>query len=63
MNVLLLGILDQGKGHLLIHETSTEDVSFSRGSEVITNMGAVVEALYGRAKNIISHKAVTVTAV
>lgn len=53
-----VGILDQGKGHLLIHETSTEDISFSKGGEIITNMGSVVEALYGRAKNIISQKSV-----
>jgi hypothetical protein len=55
--------LDQGKGHLLIHETSSEDLSFTKGSEIITNMGSVVEALYGRAKNIISQKAVTTAAV
>ena len=56
--VVYIGILDQGKGHLLIHETSTEDISFSKGGEIITNMGSVVEALYGRAKNIISQKSV-----
>ena len=70
-NILLLliifeyfvGILDQGRGQLLIHEKSSEDVSFTKGSEIITNMGAVVEALYGRAKNIIAHKAVSSVAV
>jgi hypothetical protein len=60
---LFEGILDQGKGHLLIHETSSEDLSFTKGSEIITNMGSVVEALYGRAKNIISQKAATTAAV
>lgn len=55
--------MDQGKGHLLIHETSSEDLSFTKGSEIITNMGSVVEALYGRAKNIISQKAATTAAV
>ena len=47
----------------MIHEKSSEDVSFTKGSEIITNMGAVVEALYGRAKNIIAHKAVSTVAV
>ena len=56
-----IGILDQGRGHLLIHETTSEDVSFTKGSEIITNMGSVVEALYGRAKNIITQKAIATT--
>ena len=60
---MLAGILDQGKGHLLIHEPSSEDVSFSKGAEIITNMGSVVDALYGRAKNIITLKATTTVAV
>ena len=61
--LIFVGILDQGRGQLLIHEKSSEDVSFTKGSEIITNMGAVVEALYGRAKNIIAHKAVSTVAV
>jgi hypothetical protein len=53
--------LDQGKGHLLVHESSQEDVSFTKGSEIISNMGLVVEALHGRAKDIITQKTATTT--
>lgn len=35
------GILDQGRGHLVIFDHSEEDTSFSRGAEVIANMGTV----------------------
>lgn len=44
------GILDQGRGHLIIYDRSTEDVTFARGMEVIANMGEVVEALASRTK-------------
>jgi 26S proteasome regulatory subunit N6 len=44
------GILDQGKGHLIIYETSSEDFNFSRSSEIINNLGQVVEALSSRTK-------------
>lgn len=44
------GILDQGKGHLIIYSSSAEDKSFTRGLEVISNMGQVVDALFSRAK-------------
>ena len=46
------GILDQGKGHLVIYESTDEDLSFSKGTEIIANMGLVVESLHVRAKNI-----------
>jgi 26S proteasome regulatory subunit N6 len=46
------GILDQGKGHLLIYEGTEEDLSFSKGSEIVANMGLVVESLHVRAKNL-----------
>ena len=46
------GILDQGKGHLIVFERSAEDAAFSKGSEVLTNVGLVVEALGGRAKRL-----------
>jgi len=50
------GILDQGKGHLIIYESSNTDVSYSRGVEIIGNLGQVVEVLYNRAKTL--HKTV-----
>ena len=46
------GILDQGKGHLIIYEGSKEDKAFTQGLEVINNMGSVVDALFSRAKAI-----------
>lgn len=44
------GILDQGRGHLIIYETAEEDRNFTKGVEVIANMENVVEALFGRTK-------------
>lgn len=46
----LYGILDQGKGQLVIYEQTDEDSNFERGVEIIGNMGLVVEALFSRAK-------------
>jgi len=46
------GILDQGKGHLIVYETSAEDVSFKKGLEIIENMGHVVSALAERGKRL-----------
>lgn len=45
------GILDQGKGHLIIYDTAPADNSFSTGVEIIQNIGLVVEALNVRATN------------
>jgi len=44
------GILDQGQGHLIIYHAATEDPSFTKGLEVVSNLGSVVEALSKRAK-------------
>jgi len=44
------GILDQGKGHLIIYENSSEDKAYTKGLEVISNIGQVVDALFSRAK-------------
>jgi len=44
------GILDQGKGHLIIYENSSEDKAFTKGLSVIANIGTVVEALANHAK-------------
>jgi 26S proteasome regulatory subunit N6 len=49
---LISGILDQGKGHLIVFEPTKEDGTFSKGSEILTNVGMVVEALAGRAKGL-----------
>eukprot|EP00981_Chlorochromonas_danica_P001969 scaffold409_cov167-Ochromonas_danica.AAC.1 len=42
------GILDQGRGHLIIYDASQDDASFTRGAEVIANLGEVVQALASR---------------
>lgn len=47
------GILDQGRGHLIIYESAEEDSNFSKGVEVIGNMENVVEALFGRTKTLV----------
>ena len=46
------GILDQGKGHLIIYDTTSSDDSFKHTIDIIANMNNVVEALAGTAKNI-----------
>lgn len=46
------GILDQGKGHLIIYDTASSDDSFKHTIDIIANMNNVVEALAGTAKNI-----------
>lgn len=44
------GILDQGKGHLVVYETAAEDKNFSKSVEIIGNMENVVETLFTRSK-------------
>ena len=46
------GILDQGRGHLVIFDHSEEDTSFTKGAEIIANMGQVVEVLISRAQKL-----------
>eukprot|EP00602_Paraphysomonas_sp_CaronLab_P012908 CAMPEP_0185040226 /NCGR_PEP_ID=MMETSP1103-20130426/38029_1 /TAXON_ID=36769 /ORGANISM="Paraphysomonas bandaiensis, Strain Caron Lab Isolate" /LENGTH=473 /DNA_ID=CAMNT_0027579435 /DNA_START=20 /DNA_END=1441 /DNA_ORIENTATION=- len=46
------GILEQGKGHLVIYDAAHEDTSFTQGVEIISNMGLVVDALSSRAKGL-----------
>lgn len=46
------GILDQGRGHLVIFSHSQEDTSYSKGAEIVANMGQVVEVLIGRAQRL-----------
>jgi 26S proteasome regulatory subunit N6 len=44
------GILDQGKGHLIVYEESEKDKAMEMGLEVIGNMDAVVTSLFERSK-------------
>lgn len=46
------GILEQGKGHLVVYDSAAEDKSFTYGGEIISNMENVVSALFARAKNM-----------
>lgn len=48
----ILGTLDQGKGHLLVYESSELDKTFTHGLEVMSNLGNVVDCLYRRAQNL-----------
>jgi len=48
----LSGILDEGRGQLIIYDSSTEDRSFARSIDIIGNLGSVVEALFHRAKGL-----------
>ncbi len=51
------GILEQGKGHLVVYDAAGEDVSFTKGIEIIANMTLVVDALQSRADGL-SRKAI-----
>lgn len=51
------GILDQGRGHLIVYESSEEDVNFTKGVEIIGNMENVVEVLFGRTKALVKSNA------
>lgn len=59
---LFSGILDQGKGHLIVFEPTREDATFNTGSDILSNVGLVVEALSGRAKGLNKVVHVPVTA-
>lgn len=48
----LSGILDEGRGQLIIYDSSSEDASFSKGVEIVGNLSSVVEALFQRAKGL-----------
>lgn len=47
----LNGILDQGKGQLIVYEEGEKDLAMEKGLQVIANMDNVVTSLFGR-----SHK-------
>ena len=42
------GILDQGKGHLIVYEDSEKDMAMEKGLEVIANMDNIVSSLFER---------------
>ena len=44
------GILDQGKGQLVVYEESEKDCAMEKGLDVIANMDAVVTSLFERSK-------------
>lgn len=48
----LFGILDEGRGQLIIYDSSSEDASFSKSIEIVGNLGSVVGALFHRAKGL-----------
>jgi 26S proteasome regulatory subunit N6 len=48
----LHGILDQGKGHLIVYEETEADSAMDKGLQVIANMDDVVTALFTRTKTL-----------
>jgi 26S proteasome regulatory subunit N6 len=44
----LNGILDQGKGHLIVYEETDADMTMEKGLQVIANVDDVVTALFTR---------------
>jgi len=51
----LQGILDQGRGHLIIYQESLSDKAFTDGIEVIDNLSTVMNSLYRRANRHLVH--------
>lgn len=48
----LQGILDQGKGHLIVYEETEKDRAMEKGLEIIANMDQVVTTLFSRSKSL-----------
>jgi 26S proteasome regulatory subunit N6 len=46
----LLGILDQGSGHLVLYEDSPQDSAMEKGLQVLHNVDGVVTSLFERSK-------------
>jgi 26S proteasome regulatory subunit N6 len=46
----LNGILDQGKGQLIVYEDNEKDLAMEKGLNVITNMDDVVSSLFVRSR-------------
>jgi hypothetical protein len=52
----LTGILDQGKGYLIIYDQANEDKCYTKGVEIIQNMTIAVDALTKRARSLATTK-------
>ena len=50
--LLLTGILDQGRGILVVFDDNTVDETFTSALDTIGQLGLVVDSLYKKAKNI-----------
>ncbi|GAB9463042.1 26S proteasome regulatory subunit n6 [Globisporangium polare] len=46
------GILDQGKGQLIVYESALEDKTYTSGLGVIENVGNIVDSLFRRADKL-----------
>jgi len=46
------GILDQGAGHLIIFDDSTEDKTYTSSLGTFENMSKVVDSLYQKANKL-----------
>merc|ERR1712029_796962 len=46
------GILDQGKGQLIVYEDADTDKAMEKGLKVIDNMDKVVTSLFSRSQNL-----------
>ena len=46
----LNGILDQGKGQLIVYEDSEKDLAMEKGLQVVANMDEVVSSLFVRSR-------------
>ncbi|KAF4320293.1 hypothetical protein BBO99_00005710 [Phytophthora kernoviae] len=46
------GILDQGKGQLIVYDSPTEDKTYTSGLGVIENVGNIVDNLFRRAEKL-----------
>ena len=46
------GILDQGKGQLIVYEDGDTDQAMEKGLKVIDNMDKVVTSLFSRSQNL-----------
>lgn len=46
------GILDQGKGQLIIYDHPPEDKSYKAGLELVDNVGHIVGSLFKRADKL-----------
>jgi len=48
----LNGILDQGKGQLIVYEDNEKDLAMEKGLEVIANMDNVISSLFVRSRQL-----------